>query len=85
MPANIPGTDWPRPMPRYPLIDGVIVSGEWLTDERYVIRDDELTVAVDPLWHHLGDQGAHHSRAEGVKKEEEVTDHLPLVVELELT
>jgi endonuclease/exonuclease/phosphatase family metal-dependent hydrolase len=63
------------------LIDGVLVSGEWLTAPHFELLDMRLAVLTDSLWHHTGERGAHHAgRAPG----DSITDHLPLAVHLEL-
>jgi hypothetical protein len=66
------------------LIDGVLVSGEWLESEGYVLHDDRLEILTDDLWHHIGNQGAHHARPAGVTEELAITDHLPIAVHLEI-
>ncbi len=66
------------------LIDGILVSGEWLRSDEYILHDDRLEILTDDLWHHIGVKGAHNARPEKVTKELAITDHLPLAVTLEI-
>ena len=70
------------------LIDGVLVSGEWLTAPHYIFHDERLEILTHGIWHHIGEKGAHHARpAEVAEKDADklaITDHLPIAVNLEL-
>ena len=66
------------------LIDGVIVSSEWLEDEKHVLHDDRLEILTDAQWYHRGSQGAQHARPAGITKDLAITDHLPIAVHLEI-
>jgi hypothetical protein len=66
------------------LIDGVLVSSEWMDDQGYVLHDDRIEILTDDLWHHIGSQGAHHARPADVTEELAITDHLPIAVKLEI-
>jgi hypothetical protein len=70
------------------LIDGVLVSAEWLTNQGYVMHDNRIRILTDDLWHHVGKGGAHHVRPANVPekqaKELAITDHLPIAVNLEI-
>lgn len=66
------------------LIDGILVSGEWLQGNGYLLHDDRLEILTNNLWHHIGKKGAHHAYAANATEGETITDHLPIAVNLEI-
>ena len=65
------------------MIDGVIVSGEWLTHPNYILRDEHLQILTHDLWHHIGREGAHNASPAN-RKLSAVSDHLPVAINLEV-
>lgn len=67
------------------LIDGVIVSSDWLVDPHFEFIENRLNVMTDPKWHHIGERGAHHAGKKDSTKDERISDHLPVAVYLNIS